>query len=1100
MANTERAALGFRTSRAKYRFGASAAIVLLCLAVSLTVWGDPTNVTLANGSVTVSSSSSTTLNFPIQRNSGDASYAAFVQFQTQDGTAHAGTDYTAASGSFVIPAGIALSLPVTVAGSSTNQADKTFQMLLLGGGGAPRTFTPSFATQQTFSAGSNPNSRAVADFNGDGKPDLVVANGSDNTVSVLLNNTAPGSSTPSFAAQQTFAVGTGPDSVAVADVNGDGKPDIIVANIGDNTVSVLLNTTQSGATQANFATQQTFAAGNNPTSVAVADLNGDGKPDIIVANGIFNTVSVLLNTTVQGFATMASFTAQQSFATGSNASSVAVGDLNGDGKPDVIVANSNDNTVSVLFNNTAPGAATLAFAVQQTFATGTAPDSVRAADVNGDGEPDLIVANFSDGTISVLLSTTAPGATIASFTAKQTFATGNGPKEVAAVDLNGDGRPDLIVANSSDGTVSVLLDTTAAGAATASFTTQQTFATGSGPRAVTAADLNGDGKPDLIVANANDKTVSVLFNTTAPTTKFDGNSFAAQQTFGVGNQPFSVTAADLNGGGMPDLIVANQKDSTVSVLPNITAPGAAAPSFSFPETFATGHSPASVTAADINGDGRRDLIVANQNDNTVSVLLNTTVAGNAPSFSTQQTFAVGSGPRTVTTADINGDGKPEIIVTNQNGNTVSVLFNKTSPGATVASFATQQTFTTGNSPSGLAVANIIGDGRPDLVVANQTDNTVSVLLNNTAPGGTPNFFPQQTFATGNNPLAVTVADINGDGRPDLIVTNLNAKTVSVLLNTTTPGVTTASFSAQQTFATGVIPSSVTAADVNGDGTPDLIVANGSDNTVSVLLNTTATGATTASFAAQQTFATGTLPESVTVADINGDGEPDLILANDTSGTVSVLLNKLYSVTVSGSPATGTIHYAVPTPTATAVPTAAPTGTTTATATSAPTATPTKAATSTVTPTATSTASATATPVRTATATATPTATATATATATPTATPTPAPVPVKLKIAPTTLNFGKLAVHTSKSKSVTISNPKGTKKHPGIPVVIEMISGAPEFAETNNCPAILAAGPPPCTVSVTFTPSATGLQTGTLAIKDNAIGLTQTVKLIGKGK
>src|SRR5271167_2392777 len=118
-------------------------------------------------------------------------------------------------------------------------------MLMLGGGGA--TFTSSFAAQQTFATGSAPESVTAADVNGDGKPDLIVANAIDSTVSVLLNTTLPGAATPSFAAQQTFGTGAFPESVMAADVNGDGKPDLIVANETGNTVSVLLNTTLPGA-------------------------------------------------------------------------------------------------------------------------------------------------------------------------------------------------------------------------------------------------------------------------------------------------------------------------------------------------------------------------------------------------------------------------------------------------------------------------------------------------------------------------------------------------------------------------------------------------------------------------------------------------------------------------------------------------------------------------------------------------------------------------------------------------------------------------------------------------------------------------------------
>ena len=367
-------------------------MVLLAVGIALSVWGDPTSISISSGSVTVTGPSSTTLHFPIAR-SGDTSYDAFVQYQTQDGTAIAGTDYTAAMGSLVIPAGAtSATIPVTVAGSNISQADKTFQMLLLGGLGAGMGFTPSFAAQQTFgTGGDDPYSVTAADINGDGKPDLIIANAGDHTVSVLLNTTAPGATTPSFATPQTFASGGQPYSVVAADVNGDGKPDLIVANF-DNTVSVLLNTTAPGAVSPSFAAQQSFATGNVPISVTAADVNGDGKPDLIVANSSDNTVSVLLNTTAPG-ATTPSFATQQTFATGNVPFSVTAADINGDGLPDLIVSNGSGNTVSVLLNTTAPGATTPSFANQQTFATGNFPFSVTAADVNGDGKPDLIVAN-----------------------------------------------------------------------------------------------------------------------------------------------------------------------------------------------------------------------------------------------------------------------------------------------------------------------------------------------------------------------------------------------------------------------------------------------------------------------------------------------------------------------------------------------------------------------------------------------------------------------------------------------------------------------------------------------------------------------------------
>ncbi|MDO8431069.1 MAG: FG-GAP-like repeat-containing protein [Candidatus Binatus sp.] len=944
----------------------------LLLLMPLLALSDSSTLTISSGSVTVTSSASKTLNFPIAR-SADLDYDAFLQFQTQDGTAVAGTDYAAATGSLIIPAGqTSATIPVQVGGSTTNPPNKTFKMLLLGGGGG--TFTPSFAAQQTFATGVSPLPVSAADVNGDGKPDLIVANSGDNTVSVMLNTTLPGAATAGFAAQQTFATGANPHSVTTADVNGDGKLDLIVASSGDATVSVLLNTTAPGAATPSFAPQMAFATGSPSYSVTAADVNGDGKPDLIVANTGADTVSVLLNTTAPG-ATTPRFASQVAFAADTGPYSVTAADINGDGKPDLIVANRFAGNVSVLLNTTAPGAATPSFAAQVAFAPSifNDPFSVAAADVNGDGKPDLIVANYGSDSVAVLLNTTVPGAATPTF-GLQYFGT-HAPVWVMTADFNDDGRPDLIVANLLDDTVSMLLNTTAPGASTPSFATQKTFASGVGPQSVAAADVNGDGKPDLIVANRFAATVSVMLNTTAPipaTATFDANSFATQKVFATGVNPRSATAADLNGDGKPDLIVANDDDATVSVMLNSTLPGARIPSFAAQQTFDAGAGAYSVTTAEVNGDGKPDIIVANYHANSVSVLLNTTVPGAVtPGFAAQQTFAIGRQSDSVTAADVNGDGKPDLIVANSGDNTVSVLLNTTAPGAAMPSFTTQQTFATGLGAFSVTTADLNGDGKPDLIVTNTPAGTISALLNTTAPGAiTASFTAPQAFAVGDLPQVLTAADVNGDGRPDLVVPNFNAGTVSVLLNTTAPGAATPSFAAQHTFDAGASCNSVTAADLNGDGKPDLIVANSGDNTVSVLLNTTAPGAATPGFAAQQTFATGANSDSVAAADLNGDGKTDLIVANYRGNTVSVLLNTLYQVSTSGSPATGTIHYNVPA-------TRTPTPTRTAT----PTRTPTRSATRTPTTTATPT------PVPTVTATLTPTPT--VTRTATPSATPTP---------------------------------------------------------------------------------------------------------------
>ena len=755
-------------------------------------------------------------------------------------------------------------------------------------GQIPSSATSSFTSKQDFATGSNPRSVTTGDLNGDGKLDLAVANVNSSNVSVLLNTTGPGSATPNFTAKQDFAAGLGPVSVAMGDLNGDGRLDLIVANFNSNNVSVLLNITAPGAPTPIFADKQDLDTSDGPIYVTTGDLNGDGKLDLAVTNLNSNNVSVFLNTTAPGAATL-SFAPKQDFGTGDGPLSVAVGDLNGDGKLDLAVVSSNFSTVSVLLNTTAPGGATASFSAIQDFATGDGPTSVAIGDLNGDGKLDLSVANFASDSVSILFNTTAPGSATASFTVNQEFATGTGPIYVTMGDLDGDGKLDLAVANFNSNNVSVLLNTSGPGKAIPSFSAKQDFVTGEAPSSLSLADLNGGGQLDLVVANLNVSTVSILLNTTdlaAPTT-----SFTAKQDFATGASPRSVSIGDLNGDGKLDAAVANIISNTVSVLLNNIDPGNATPDFATKQDFATGTNPASVTMIDLNKDGKLDLAVANINSNTVSVLFNTSAPGAATvSFAAKQDFATGDNPLYVTAGDLNGDGKSDLVVVNLLA-TVSILFNTTASGAATPSFAARQDFAVGDGPRSVSIGDLNLDGKLDLAVVNLNSNNVAVLLNTTDPGAaTPSFSAVHVFPTGIRPISVAAGDLNGDGKLDLAVVNLLSNSVSVLLNTTLPGATAPSFSAKRDFATNFNPVSIALGDLNGNGKLDLIAANSNSNNVSVFLNTTATGAGTPTFAAKQDFDTSASPVSIAKGDFNGDGKVDLAVANVDSDTVSVLFN------------------------------------------------------------------------------------------------------------------------------------------------------------------------------------------------------------------
>jgi hypothetical protein len=366
------------------------------------------------------------------------------------------------------------------------------------------------------SGGPFASSIAVADVNGDRKPDLLVAGGS---VSVLLGN---GDGT--FQTAVTYDSGGGGSAVAiaVADVSGDGKPDLLVANEQTATVGVLL-----GNGDGTFQPVVTYGSGGNlPLSIVVADVNGDGKRDLVVANSCDlscspengGVVGVLLGNGDGTFQTAVPYSSGQG-----SLDSVAVADVNRDGSPDLVVADDATGTVGVLLGK---GDGTFLQIVN--YGSGGAfPMSVAVGDVNGDGKPDLLVANCDasgssggcidqsvDGSVGVLL-----GNGDGTFQAAVAYNSGgSGGASVAVADVNGDGKPDLVVANKCDpgclsgGLVGVLL-----GKGLGTFKPVVGFellnATGN---SVAVADVNGDGKPDLLVATTtNLGEVAVLLNNTA---------------------------------------------------------------------------------------------------------------------------------------------------------------------------------------------------------------------------------------------------------------------------------------------------------------------------------------------------------------------------------------------------------------------------------------------------------------------------------------------------------------------------------------------------------------------------------------------------------
>lgn len=700
----------------------------------------------------------------------------------------------------------------------------------------------------TTSNGLCPIDVAVGDFNEDRHLDVVVANYYSQNICIFL-----GYGDGTFTNQTKYKTGNGsnPNSVAIGDFNIDGHLDIVVLNTGTNNMIVFL-----GSGHGTFTNQAIYFVTSYPNSkpLTVGDFNNDGRLDIAIAKYFAGSVGGFF-----GYGN-GSFTNQKIFfiAVAYLPNALATGDFNQDSYLDIALVSclSFEEHVLILLGNKYGN-----FSPSGKYATGvnSAPSSIIVGHFNNDSQLDIAVTNSGTNNIGIFL-----GFGDGRFAEQITYPSypNSAPISIAIGDFNHDNLTDLAVANKQACTADVYL-----AFINSSFDYKASYGTGSAawPTVVAIGDLTNDGQLSIVVGTDGTKNVHII-------STLGNGSFSMKKVYSANNpfQPTSIALQDLNNDNRLDIAISNSIGDNVCVLygdENITFVDYAAYSTGI------GSNPKSIVIGDFNNDYRVDVAVAQPGTHSVGILLQTD-DGSMRNINNLP-VGVGSKPHGLAVADFDNDGRLDIAVTRNALAQVGLFF-----GLGNGTFKNQSiiSLVTGISPLLIVAADLNNDTRPDMVVTNNANVSPLIILLGNGDGT----FKMSEIDVYGGTWAVAISDVNLDSCLDLIVNHPYDFFVTVLL-----GNGDGTFADITTYSTSVAAdrSEIVIGDFNNDGRPDFVTNYLYFDGMGIFL-----GNGDGTFQDEQFRETGvgTNPAGINAADLNGDGNLDIIIANSGTNCISVL--------------------------------------------------------------------------------------------------------------------------------------------------------------------------------------------------------------------
>ena len=690
---------------------------------------------------------------------------------------------------------------------------------------------------------SSPSWAVVAQLNGNNRTDIVIANGGTNEILVLVDySSKPSARSVNYPVGQPNTMGP----IAASDFNRDNIPDLVFSS--DGYIGILF-----GLDNGTFSKKPALLGDYQSASqcICVGDLNNDNISDIVRTHTDSDSVGVLLGYGNGSFA----MTTNYSTGIGSKPYWITLGDINGDNRSDIVSANTGNNSFGILLGN---GDGTFATVVTYSTTTATSPYAIALGDINNDNYLDLIVAG-GNGRLVLFY-----GYGNGTFYRWRGYSMGGILYSIALGDFNSDKHLDFAVANKGLNDVWIVL-----GYENGMFTFQRySVGSNSQPQSVIVADFNHDNISDIAATSFGNDEVVIFYGY--------GNGsfiFSREYSTGCGSKPYSLTTVDLDNNKHLELVVVLWGSGDIAVLTEYNAA-----QFTNQTTYPTGSAlqPFSISVGDFNRDNQSDIVVANSGADSLSILFRS----DSGTFDTEKIYPIGPNfsPQYVITCDFNRDNQMDIVSVNSKNNSISVI-----TGEGNGTFAKQRVYSTGDNsnPYAVATGDLDNDNRMDFVVANEGSNSIGIFygFNYTS------FQSQWTYRSVDiiAPSGIVVGNFNYDNGLDIGVTYSTSNNICIFL-----GSGNGSFSNGTIYSTGngSQPHGISTGDFNKDGRLDIVVANSGTNEVGVLLSYG-----NGSFASITTYSTGasSTPIAVVVDDFNNDSRLDLVVANYGNNSVGILL-------------------------------------------------------------------------------------------------------------------------------------------------------------------------------------------------------------------